>query len=60
MYPVANSDNADIANPTTTWIRRIPFLLSEKQNNGPAVDAAVPLLGSGGDKLTTPLWWDKN
>jgi Susd and RagB outer membrane lipoprotein len=60
MYPVANSDNADIPNPAATWIRRIPFLVSEKNNNGAAVDAAVPLLGSGGDKLTTPLWWDKN
>jgi hypothetical protein len=60
LYPVANSENADIANPTTQWIRRIPFLLSEKQNNKAAVDAAVSLLGSGGDKLTTPLWWDKN
>ena len=60
MYPVANSENADLPNPNTQWIRRIPFLLSEKQNNKAAVDAAVSLLGSGGDKLTTPLWWDKN
>lgn len=60
MYPVANSDNADLPNPNSQWIRRIPFLLSEKQNNKAAVDAAVSLLGSGGDKLTTPLWWDKN
>jgi len=60
LYPVANSENADIPNPNTTWIRRIPFLLSEKQNNKTAVDAAIPLLGTGGDKLTTPLWWDKN
>jgi hypothetical protein len=60
LYPVANSENPDIADPKTQWIRRIPFLLSEKQNNKTAVDAAVPLLGSGGDKLTTPLWWDKN
>lgn len=60
MYPVANSDNADIPDPSTQWIRRIPFLLSEKQNNKAAVDAAVSLLGAGGDKVTTPLWWDKN
>ncbi len=60
LYPVANSENPDIPDPKTQWIRRIPFLLSEKQNNKTAVDAAVPLLGSGGDKLTTPLWWDKN
>lgn len=60
LYPVANSDNPDITNTTTQWLRRIPFLLSEKQNNKTAVEAAVSLLGAGGDKVTTPLWWDKN
>jgi hypothetical protein len=60
LYPVANSENPDITDPSKQWIRRIPFLLSEKQNNKAAVDAAIPLLGSGGDKVTTPLWWDKN
>lgn len=59
LYPVANSDNPDITNTTTQWIRRIPFLLSETQNNKEAVDAAKSLLG-GDDKVTTPLWWDKN
>ncbi|MEZ4905443.1 MAG: SusD/RagB family nutrient-binding outer membrane lipoprotein [Spirosomataceae bacterium] len=60
LYPVANSENPDIPDPKVKWIRRIPFLLSETQNNAAAVNAAVPLLGSGGDKVTTPLWWDKN
>jgi hypothetical protein len=59
LYPVANSENPDIPNPSTQWIRRIPFLLSEKQSNGGEVDKAVNLLG-GPDKITTPLWWDKN
>jgi hypothetical protein len=59
LYPVVNSDNPDITNTSTQWIRRIPFLLSEQQTNGPAVEAAVGLLG-GPDKVTTPLWWDKN
>lgn len=59
LYPVANSDNPDIPDPTTQYIRRIPFLLSETQNNKAAVDAAIPLL-NGPDKVTTPLWWDKN
>ena len=59
LYPVAHSDNADITNTSTQWIRRIPFLLSEQQNNKPAVEAAATLLG-GPDKVTTPLWWDKN
>jgi hypothetical protein len=59
LYPVANSDNPDITNTTTQWIRRIPFLDNEKVVNKAAVDAAVNLLG-GPDKITTPLWWDKN
>lgn len=59
LYPVANSENPDIANPATQWIRRIPFLLSEKMSNGAEVDKAVQMLG-GEDKITTPLWWDKN
>lgn len=59
LYPVANSDNPDITNTTTQWIRRIPFLESEKQNNKAEVEKAVGLLG-GPDKVTTPLWWDKN
>ncbi len=59
LYPVANSDNPDITNTSKQWIRRIPFLDTEKQTNGPAVTAAGSLLG-GPDKVTTPLWWDKN
>lgn len=59
LYTVVNSDNTDIPDPSKAWIRRIPFLLSEQQNNAAAVLAAVPLL-NGPDKVTTPLWWDKN
>lgn len=59
LYPVANSDNPDITNTLTQWIRRIPFLDSEKSRNGAEVQKAVQLLG-GPDKITTPLWWDKN
>ncbi len=59
LYPVVNSDNPDITNTSTQWIRRIPFLLSETQTNAAAVDDAVKLL-NGPDKVTTPLWWDKN
>ncbi len=57
LYPVVNSVNSDV--PTTAVVRRIPFLLQEKQNNGAAVEAAVKLLG-GADNAATPLWWDKN
>lgn len=59
LYPIANSDNPDITDPTQKWIRRVPFLLSEKQTNGAEIEKAIQLLG-GQDKITTPLWWDKN
>ena len=59
LYPVVVSDNPDLPNPATQTIRRINFMLSEKQTNGSEVDKAVNLLG-GADKITTPLWWDKN
>ena len=66
LYPVVKSDNDDLATfgdnktPTNNWIKRIPFINDEKITNGKEVDKAVPLLGAGGDKITTPLWWDKN
>ncbi|MHA4806512.1 SusD/RagB family nutrient-binding outer membrane lipoprotein [Flavitalea flava] len=59
LYPVATSDNPDLPDPNTQWIRRINFLTSEIQNNGDEVTKAIQLLG-GPDKITTPLWWDKN
>jgi hypothetical protein len=59
LYPVVNSDKPDITNTTTHWIRRIPFLLSSYQTNGAEVNKAVNLVGLP-DKVTTPLWWDKN
>ncbi|HEX9512468.1 MAG TPA: SusD/RagB family nutrient-binding outer membrane lipoprotein [Puia sp.] len=59
LYPVVNSDNPLITNTSTQWLRRIPFLDSEKRNNASAVTAATALLG-GADNVLTPLWWDKN
>jgi hypothetical protein len=59
LYPVANSDNPLITNTATQWIRRIPFLDSEKQNNKDGVATGVTALG-GADNVLTPLWWDKN
>jgi hypothetical protein len=60
LYPVANVDSRSlVTDPNTMWVRRIPFLDSEKQTNGPAVTAAASLLG-GPDNELTPLWWDKN
>lgn len=59
LYPVANSENPDLPNPAVQWIRRVPFLASEREVNGPEVEKAESLL-NGPDKITTPLWWDKN
>jgi hypothetical protein len=66
LYPVKQSDNTDLPNPanlntpSNNWIRRIPFINDEKLTNGTEVENAVPLLGDKGDKISTPLWWDKN
>lgn len=57
LYNVVNSVNTDI--PTTSYPRRIPFLLLEEQSNTEAVKAALALL-KGPDRASTPLWWDKN
>ncbi|HEV7330825.1 MAG TPA: SusD/RagB family nutrient-binding outer membrane lipoprotein [Flavisolibacter sp.] len=59
LYPVVVSDNPDITNTATQWVRRLPYPESEFQVNGPEVQKAVQLLG-GPNKHTTPLWWDKN
>lgn len=55
FYPLIHSENPDV--PADKMIRRIPFLDFDKATNGPAVDAAVGLLG-GPDNAATHLWWD--
>ena len=57
LYPTVNSDNPDI--PSGGVLRRIPILLVEQQTNTVEAKKAETLLG-GPDKVTTPLWWDKN
>lgn len=57
LYPVVNSDNPDI--PSGGVLRRIPILLIEQQTNTVEAKKAESLIG-GPDKVTTPLWWDKN
>ena len=57
LYPVANNENTDLQAGQRP--RRIPFLLLERNTNSDAVKAAESLL-SGPDKVSTPLWWDKN
>ncbi|CCH00085.1 hypothetical protein FAES_2076 [Fibrella aestuarina BUZ 2] len=57
LYPVVNSDNPDI--PAGGVLRRIPILLIEQQTNTAEATKGAALL-NGPDKVTTPLWWDKN
>jgi SusD/RagB-like outer membrane lipoprotein len=56
LYPVANSDNPDLA--PTDMIRRFRFIEGEYQTNSKAVQNALPLLG-GPDKASTRVWWNK-
>lgn len=56
MYPLIHSDNDDM--PKDQMIRRIVFTNKDREANSKAVDAAVALLGPGGDKVSTRLWWD--
>lgn len=57
LYPIVHSENPDL--PEGTFIRRMPFLDTEKQTNAAEVAKAVKMLG-GPDNAATPLWWDKN
>lgn len=58
LYPVVKSDNPDITNPATQTIKRINFITDELTTNKEEVIKGVTLLGPGGDKITTPVWWD--
>jgi hypothetical protein len=57
LYPVVNNENADLKDGQRP--RRMPFLTLERDTNGEAVKAAESLI-TGPDKVSTPLWWDKN
>lgn len=57
LYHIIHSENPDIQ--PSQFIRRMTFLATEVQTNSAAVTNGVQLL-NGPDKVTTPLWWDKN
>jgi hypothetical protein len=59
LYPAANSDNQLIPDPSVKWLRRMPFLLTERQNNADGVKTGEAALG-GPDNELTPVWWDRN
>ena len=56
FLPVNNSSNGTVPNGTS--VRRIPFPLSEYNNNRAGVQTGISLLG-GADGGGTKLWWDK-
>jgi hypothetical protein len=55
-YPVLQSLNPDVSE--NDIMRRLRFADSEHANNKVATQQAVGLLGSGGDRNSTRLWWD--
>ena len=59
FYPTPTSTNAsNEPNLPTEGASRIPFAPNEQTRNADNYDAAVALLGAGGDKFGTRLWWD--
>lgn len=56
MYPLIHSDNPDM--PADQMIRRIVFPDRAYQTNPTGVAQGTQLLGPGGDKVSTRLWWD--
>lgn len=54
-FPIIESLNPDV--PVNALMRRLTFAEGEFTNNGPAVQAAINLLG-GPNNNSTKLWWD--
>jgi hypothetical protein len=44
--------------PEGEFIKRINFVISERESNGKGVQDAITKLG-GQDNINTPVWWDK-
>ncbi len=58
IFPVVVNNSGGTVD-TKIQIRRLPFPLSEYQNNTNEVNKAVALLGGGKDNPGTRLWWDQ-
>lgn len=56
LYPRINSENPEV--PTTTIVRRTPYVQGEFNTNKPGVESGISKLG-GADSPATRLWWDK-
>lgn len=57
FFPVM-LNGSDDASLTTHLASRIPFPPSENDRNKVNLDAAIKMLGTGGDNYGTRLWWD--
>lgn len=58
FFHITDVQNSD-AMLSVRGASRIPFPPSEQVNNSDNYNAAVTMLGGGGDKYGTRLWWDK-
>jgi len=55
LYPLIQSDNTDL--PVGTFIKRMPYPLTEETSNAVELEKGRALLG-GPDNAATRLWWD--
>ncbi len=59
QFPIVQNDSGgDI--PTDLGFRRLTYTVREGENNPGGVASGVAHLGTGGDKVTTRIWWDKD
>ncbi|GAA4791402.1 SusD/RagB family nutrient-binding outer membrane lipoprotein [Olivibacter ginsenosidimutans] len=55
LYPLVQSDNTDL--PVGTFIKRLPYPISEATSNAAELEKGKTLLG-GPDNAATRVWWD--
>ena len=56
LYARINSSNSDV--PANAVLRRVPFVIGEKNTNGKGLETGITKLG-GADNAATRLWWNK-
>lgn len=58
LFPVVVNNSNGVV-PNGEFIKRVNFVISERENNQGGYQGAVSKLG-GPDNINTRLWWDKN
>ncbi len=56
LYARINSSNTDV--PANAILRRVPFVIGEKNTNSKGLETGITKLG-GTDNAATRLWWNK-